>query len=160
MRGVGVSLRQVGVRAHQGCSAVSLAVTLSSLSCVGTWGLRCVDVNMALSSGGITIVPRSPPNLLRFESRGREVMRYSAVSVSGERGREGILPHLSAAASSPARSAVYWWRRSSLSSTANSLSMHRGEGETRPRQPASKRPMRTREIEGSGRGIVVAKRGA
>ena len=79
-------------------------------------------------------------------------MRYSAVSVSGERAREGILPHHpSAPTSSPARSAVYWWRRSSLSSTANSLSMHRGEGETRPRQPASKRPMRTREIEGRER---------
>ena len=82
--GVGVSLRQVGVRAHQGCSVLG---SDSLLSCAGTWGLRCVDVNMALSSGGITIVPRSPPNLLRFESRGREVMRYSAVSVSGEGGR-------------------------------------------------------------------------
>ena len=50
------------------------------------------------------------------------------------RAREGILPHPSAPTSSPARSAVYWWRRSSLSSTANSLSMHRGEGETRPRR--------------------------
>ena len=43
-------------------AAVSLAVTLSSLSCVGTWGLRCVDVNMALSSGGITIVRPSIPS--------------------------------------------------------------------------------------------------